>query len=72
MLNCGRLCHHWASARETNLHPLPIFMTVDANDLHQDFASVCTVHYGKLLEALPTLGQCKRDQPASSAHLLDC
>ena len=36
MENCWRLCQLWASARETNLLPLPIFLTVDAINLHQD------------------------------------
>ncbi len=70
---CDTECHPWVNAREHNMLPLPISSTKDSLDLHQDLATIPPVHYAKLWEALPVLGKCKRDRPASSAHLLlDC
>ncbi len=57
MLNCGRLCQFWVSARETDMLPLPISSTKDGLDLHQDLAITPhpsgTIQYAKLWEALP-------------------
>ncbi len=67
---CDSECLSCANASEDNMLPLRISWTKDSLNVHQDLATVL-LELCNMLEALPTLGQCKGDWPASAAHLLN-